>query len=84
VTAPEYTAIRHARVADDSHVLWLAIGRWDYADGTTEWTLEYWDAQGEAGDDTTVADEETARALAAQKFGIEEEDWRDGPQPWGA
>jgi len=48
----------------------------------TEWTLEYWDAQGQEADrDATFDDESDAKALAAREFGIGEHDWRDGPEP---
>jgi hypothetical protein len=81
VANPQYECVRHARVTGDPDVEWVAIGVWSFPDGTTEWTLEYWDANGAAADDSVLPSEQAAKALAAETFGIGDDDWSDGPQP---
>jgi hypothetical protein len=63
-------------------VCWVAVACWQHHDGTTEWCLEYWDDQGEAGVDDKVSDEASAMAIAELRFGTRATDWRAGPQPW--
>jgi hypothetical protein len=78
-----YVVTWHAPVRGDETVLWVSIARWLHADGSIEWCLEYWDDVGEADHDLEVADEAAAMRHARKEFGIEEADWRPGPQPWG-
>ncbi|MDP8909739.1 MAG: hypothetical protein M3N47_11650 [Chloroflexota bacterium] len=44
--------------------------------------MEYWEELGEADHDLDVADEAAAIRRAREEFGIEEADWRPGPQLW--
>ncbi len=78
-----YVVTRHAAVAGDDDVCWVAVARWLHADGRTEWCLECWDDVGEADHDLTVPDEVAAVARANEEFGLTESDWHPGPQPWG-
>lgn len=69
LTDVDYTPLRHARVSGDADVAWVVIGRWMFPNDRTEWTLEYWDAQGQEADrDATFDDESDAKALAAREF----------------
>ena len=68
--AVEYVVVRHAPVRDDPDVCWVAIARWKYPDGSIQWCLEYWNAQGEADRDAAVPDEPSAVELAQREFGI--------------
>ena len=81
-TGPAYTAVCHARVPAPE-TLWVCIGRWDHADGTIKWYVEYWDGQGETAHDVEVADERAGKAYAAEIDGISATDWKPGGQPWG-
>jgi hypothetical protein len=81
--AVDYVVVRHAPVRDDPDVCWVAIARWKHSDGSRQWCLEYWDAQGEADHDAEVPDETSAVELAQREFDISPADWRPGPQPWG-
>lgn len=74
---------RHAPVYDDDIVCWVAVARWVHDDGRVEWCLEYWEESGEAEPDTVVPHEAAAMERAREEFGIEDSDWRPGPQPWG-
>jgi hypothetical protein len=78
----EYTVLRHARVKDPE-VVWVAIARWDYEDGTTEWTLEYWDEQGEAGEDQTFGTQVEAEAQAMREFRLGQDAWIPGANRFG-
>ena len=79
----EYLVTRHAPVKGDSDVCWVAVARWRFSDGSTQWCLEYWEDRGEAGRDADVPDEASAVQRAREQFGVGAEDWRPGPQPWG-
>jgi hypothetical protein len=82
MTDDPYKVVRHAKVATDPNVAWVSIARWIFENGTTEWTLEYWDRHGNDADrDAEFEDEAGAKAQAFREFGIREEDWRDGPEP---
>lgn len=77
-----YLVTKHAPVSGDDDVLWVAVARWTHPDGTTEWCLEYWDDRGEADYDRTVPDEAAAVAHANREFGLSDNHWRPGPQPF--
>lgn len=80
-----YTVVAHAPVPGQKpDLVWVAIARWDdQARGTSEWSLELWDAQGEAGDDIEVEDEAAAKATALERFHVPIDSWIVGPQPFG-
>lgn len=78
-----YVVTRHARVTGHDPILWVAVARWEHADGTTQWCLECWEDRGEADQDLDVVDEAAAVQRAREQFGVDESDWRPGPQPWG-
>lgn len=78
-----YVVTRHAPVNSDEFVCWVAVARWVHEGGSVEWCLEYWEDRGEADPDAIVPDEAAAMRRAREEFGIEDSDWRLGPQPWG-
>jgi hypothetical protein len=78
-----YVVTRHAPVWDVPGICWVAVACRMHGDGTIEWCLEYWDDRGEADVDDETPDEQSAVDRAAQEFGIQAEEWRSGPQPWG-
>jgi hypothetical protein len=82
VPGSNYTSVAHARVpGEDPDLVWLAIGRWTYPDdGNTEWFLELWEAQGDAGDDIAVEDAESAKALTLERYGVPVDAWVQRPQ----
>lgn len=77
-----YVVTRHAPVVGHDPILWVTSARWDHPDGTAQWCLESWEYRGEAGE-FDVEDEAAALRLAREKFGVDESDWRLGPQPRG-
>ena len=81
----DYTVIAHARVRGHTpDLVWVAIARWDDpATGSSEWCLELWDEQGEAGDDIEVESEAAAKGAALNQFQVPLESWIPGPQPFG-
>ena len=78
----EYTVLRHARV-DAPPVVWVAIARWDHDDGTTEFTLEYWEERGEADHDRRFGTEADAEAHAISEFGLQPDAWHPGANQFG-
>jgi hypothetical protein len=79
----DYAPMRHAPV-DNPDVSWVVLGRWHHDDGSTVWSVEYWDAHGNDADlDKEFATEAEAEEHAVREFGITAEDWRPGPQPLG-
>ena len=64
-------------------VLWVAIARHRDPGLSERWCLEYWDDRGEADADRPVADEAEAMRHAGDELGVDQHDWRLGPQPWG-
>lgn len=78
----DYRVTRNAPLRGDDDVLWVSIARWVHGDGGAHWCLEYWDDVGEADNDLELPDEAAALQRAREEFGIEDADWRQGPQPW--
>lgn len=84
MTGSDYATACHARAqGGDPDVVWVVVARWsELADGSSDWYLEQWDAQGEAGEDIPATSEDAAKAIAHERFGVPVNSWQPGPQPF--